>query len=91
MFLDKTGAENYINPYFLWYNEEYYHSGIDYVTPVQAHQGLRETIVSERKQKLNQQRQWRKTVNRDLIRDPHNLQPLSETVNSSDFCSVIHH
>jgi putative transposase len=90
MFLDKTVAENYFNPYFLWYNEEHYHSGIDYVTPAQAHQGLREQIVSERKQKLNQQRQWRKAVNRGLIRDPHLLQPLSETVNPSDFCSVIH-
>ncbi len=91
LFLDKTVADNYFNPYFQWYNEEHYHSGIDYVTPAQAHQGLREQIVSERKQKLNQQRQWRKVVNRGLIQDPHIiLQPLSETVNQSDLCSIIH-
>jgi putative transposase len=89
-FLDKTVAYNYFSPYFLWYNEEHYHSGIEYVTPAQAHQGLRNKIVAERKQKLNQERQWRKAVNRGLIRDPHLLQPLSETVNQSDICSVIH-
>jgi putative transposase len=90
VFLDKTVADNYFNPYFQWYNEEHYHSGIDYVTPAQAHQGLRDSIVSERKQKLHQQRQWRKAVNRGLIQDPQLLQPLSETMNQSDICSVIH-
>jgi putative transposase len=91
VFLDKTVAENYFNPYFRWYNEEHYHSGIEYVTPQQAHQGLREQIVSERKQKLNQQRQWRKAVNRSLICDQQTLlQPLSEKSNQSDLCSVIH-
>lgn len=90
LLLDKTVADEYFNPYFQWYNEEHYHSGIDYVTPAQAHQGLREQIISEREQKLNQQRQWRKTINSGLIRDPNFLQPLSKTNNQSDLCSVIH-
>ncbi|MFC1826933.1 hypothetical protein ACFLZQ_03265 [Thermodesulfobacteriota bacterium] len=31
-----------------WYNTEHSHSGIDYVTPQQAHDGLRERITAQR-------------------------------------------
>jgi transposase InsO family protein len=59
-FLDDGQAVAYFNRYFTWYDTEHYHSGIDYVTPQQAHQGLRQKIVAQRRsQKLSQQRRRR--------------------------------
>ena len=67
-FLDKENAEGYFGGYFPWYNREHYHSGIDYVTPEQAHRGERERIVSERRRRLEEQQRWRKEVNRAKAR-----------------------
>ena len=59
-FLDDVTAVDYFKGYFAWYDTEHYHSGIDYVTPQQAHQGLRQKIVDQRQvQKLSQQRRRR--------------------------------
>lgn len=59
-FLDDGQAVAYFNRYFTWYDTEHYHSGIDYVTPQQAHQGLRQKIVDQRnRQKLAQRRRRR--------------------------------
>jgi transposase InsO family protein len=63
-FLDQNDAIIYFDRFFLWYNTEHYHSGIDYVTPDQCHRGLKEKIVSERKAKRNRQQLFRKEVNR---------------------------
>ena len=63
-FLDREEAAKYFNQYFQWYNTEHLHSGIDYVTPEQCHQGFREAIVASRKQKIENQRKLRKEVNR---------------------------
>jgi putative transposase len=63
-FLDQEEAAGYFSRYFRWYNREHYHSGIEYVTPEQAHQGLRGKIVAERRRRLTEQRQRRKEVNR---------------------------
>jgi transposase InsO family protein len=52
-FLDDGVASTYFERYFDWYNHQHYHSGIDYVTPHQAHSGLRAKIVARR---LSQQR-----------------------------------
>jgi hypothetical protein len=40
-----------------------YHSGIDYVTPQQAHQGLRQKIVAQRRSKKLSQRRRRREEN----------------------------
>lgn len=82
-FRDLEEAQKYFVNYFKWYNGEHYHSGIDYVTPLQAHNGLREKIVAHRQQKMEKQRQRRKDINRHLF------QPLAETGNQSAPCSVI--
>ena len=59
-FLDDAAARTYFSRYFTWYDTEHYHSGIDYVTPDQAHQGLRPQIVEQRQdQKLSAQRRRR--------------------------------
>ena len=59
-FLDDTQATAHFNRYFICYNTGHYHSGIDYVTPDQAHQGLRQKIVDERRmKKLSQLRRRR--------------------------------
>jgi hypothetical protein len=46
-----------------WYDTEHYHSGIDYVTPQQAHQGLRQKIVAQRRRKKLAQRRRRREEN----------------------------
>lgn len=87
-FLDREEAAQYFNRYFTWYNREHFHSGIDYVTPEQCHQGLKEIIVAQRKDKLQRHRLYRKEVNRikqnpltddttTLIIDPNYLMPCS--------------
>jgi len=59
-FLDDDQAIAYFKGYFTWYDTEHYHSGIDYVTPQQAHDGLRPGIVAQRRvQKLAQRRRRR--------------------------------
>jgi transposase InsO family protein len=89
-FRDLEEAQGYFIRYFQWYNEEHYHSGINYVTPVQVHNGLRDKILADRRQKFDQHRQWRKEANRRLTNDPNmRLRPLAKTSNQSDLCSVI--
>ena len=83
-FRDLEKAREYFSNYFRWYNAEHYHSGIDYVTPLQAHNGLREKIVAQRQQKMEKQRQRRKEANRCL------LKAMAKTNNLSAPCSVIH-
>ena len=63
-FDGKGCAEKYFDEYFRWYNEEHYHSGIQYVTPQQAHEGRQAAIVAERKRSLAAQRAYRQEVNR---------------------------
>jgi putative transposase len=55
-FLDDDRARNYFSRYFTWYDTEHYHSSIDYVTPQQAHDGLRPGIVEQRRVKKLAQR-----------------------------------
>jgi putative transposase len=62
-FLDDGHALTYFGRYFTWYNTEHYHSGIDYVTPEQAHQGLRQKIVDQRRVKKHSQRSRRREEN----------------------------
>jgi putative transposase len=89
-FLDREQAAEYFNRYFPWYNTEHLHSGIDYVTPEQCHQGLWDLIVARRKADLNNQRRFRKEVNRQkkniLTQD---MNPLMLTFNQISTCSVI--
>jgi len=89
-FLDREQATEYFNRYFPWYNTEHLHSGIDYVTPEQCHRGLRDQIVARRKADLDNQRRFRKEVNRQkqniLTED---LKPLILNFNQMTACSVI--
>jgi len=64
-FQDDVHAEAYFGVYVPWYNNEHYHSGIDYVTPHQAHTGQRAAIVEERQRKRHEQRLRRQEVNRE--------------------------
>ena len=89
-FLDCDHATEYFNGYFQWYNTEHFHSGIDYVTPEQCHQGLREEIVARRKLKFQQCRNRRKEVNRTKhMRPTGGKIHKSLTLNHSSTCSVI--
>ena len=62
-FLDDGQAVAYFERYFTWYDTEHYHSGIDYVTPQQAHDGLRRQIVDQRRIKKHSQRLRRREQN----------------------------
>ena len=89
-FLNRKEAVRYFNEYFPWYNKEHLHSGIDYVTPEQCHNGLRQRIVARRKKYLKQQQALRKEVNRlsqnVLTNNPGNLML---NVNPVSTCSVM--
>ena len=89
-FLDREEAVEYFNRYFPWYNKEHLHSGIDYVTPEQCHKGLKESIVSRRKENLKRQRYLRKEVNR-LFQNTLTCNPINLIVNVNQFtaCSVM--
>jgi putative transposase len=62
-FLDDDQAREYFSRYFTWYDTEHYHSGIDYVTPQQAHDGQRQIIVAQRRTKKLAQRRRRREEN----------------------------
>ncbi len=62
-FLDDAEAVTYFERYFDWYNTEHYHSALDYVTPQQAHEGLRATIVQRRLRQHHAQRLRRRAEN----------------------------
>jgi len=62
-FLDDGQAVDHFSRYFTWYDTEHYHSGIDYVTPQQAHQSLRQQIVEQRRIKKLSQRCRRREEN----------------------------
>ncbi|MDA1067254.1 MAG: DDE-type integrase/transposase/recombinase [Verrucomicrobia bacterium] len=66
-FVDDEDATLYMDKYIDWYNYEHYHSAIDYVTPHQAHQGLREEIVERRNREKQIQRQKRRQSNQQII------------------------
>jgi putative transposase len=72
-FQDDVHAEEYFGVYVPWYNNEHYHSGIDYVTPHQAHTGQRSALVEERKRNMQKQRLRRTEVNRQKagLTEPH--------------------
>jgi putative transposase len=62
-FPDDREAVTYFTRYFRWYDTEHYHSGVDFVTPEQAHNGLRQAIVAERRAKGFSQRRRRREEN----------------------------
>lgn len=62
-FLDDAQAVTYFQRYFDWYNHEHYHSALDYVTPQQAHTGLRGQIVARRLSQHRAQRLKRRAAN----------------------------
>ena len=66
-FVDDEDASLYMDKYIDWYNNRHYHSAIDYVTPQQAHQGLREEIVKRRNREKQIQRQKRRQSNQQII------------------------
>ncbi len=89
-FLDRNDAIQYFREYFIWYNKEHLHSGIDFVTPDQCHNGLKERIVSRRIEKLKKQREYRKEVNRisqNVL--TNNLDNLILNINPISTCSVM--
>ena len=62
-FRDDAQAVTYFAGYFDWYNHDHYHSAIDYVTPQQAHEGLRGKIVKQRLSQHRAQRLRRRAEN----------------------------
>ena len=89
-FLDLDQAVGYFKVYFPWYNTEHLHYGIDYVTPDQCHQGLRDQIVFRRKTDLKSQRFLRKKMNRQkqsfLTQD---VKPITLNFNQIRSCQLV--
>ena len=89
-FLDRKQATEYFDGYFPWYNTKHLHSGIDYVTPQQCHRGFRQQIVARRKADLDNQRRFRKEVNRQKQKAlTDSMNPLMLNLKQLSTCSVI--
>ena len=82
-FLDDDQAIAYFKRYFTWYDTEHYHSGIDYVTPQQAHDGLRPTIVEQRHTKKLAQRRRRREENQKQQTGPRKINNQNITMPAS--------
>ena len=53
-FQSLTSAEAFCQPYFNWYNNEHYHSGIAWLTPESVHFGRCEVILQKRHETMQQ-------------------------------------
>jgi hypothetical protein len=78
--LDDRQAAVYFEWYFTWYDTEHYRSGIDYVTPQKAHDGLRRQIADQKRAKKHSQHLRRRVQNQkdrtEKIKN-HNKTPAS--------------
>jgi putative transposase len=88
-FMDCEEATKYFDRFFVWYNTEHYHCGIDYVTPDQCHRGLRDKIVSERRANLAHQRNLRREVNRSISTLTNYAENIYNDQTNLMTCSVI--
>ena len=56
-FPDRFGSQEhalaFCREFFLWYNDEHYHSGISMLTPAMVHHGLAEKILLQRQKALD--------------------------------------
>ena len=77
-FLDDGQAVTYFDKYFDWYNNQHYHSAIDYVTPHQAHTGLRDKIVQRRLVRMRTQRLKRRSENQQKARTARNPKSITQ-------------
>jgi putative transposase len=51
-FGSQEHARSFCVPFFHWYNEEHYHSGIGLLTPAMVHYGLASAVIAARQQTL---------------------------------------
>jgi transposase InsO family protein len=62
-FRSQQEAIEYFTTFFRWYNEEYLHSGIQYVPPALKHAGVADQIVKVRQERLAEARSRRLQMN----------------------------
>lgn len=46
-------ASGYCREFFQWYNQEHYHSGLNYLTPYSVHYGQANIVTNQRQQRMN--------------------------------------
>lgn len=80
-FPDRFGsyedASAFCTPFFQWYNNDHYHSAIQFLTPAMVHHGLADTVLKQRHQRLLEA--FHKTPER-FIAGPPALKVLKRTV-----------
>ena len=52
-FAGLSEAESFCREYFVWYNEEHYHTGIALLTPAQVHYGEAQSVLARRQATLD--------------------------------------
>lgn len=52
-FGSQVGAQSYCRPFFQWYNNDHYHSGIGLLTPAMVHYGQAPEVCARRQQVLD--------------------------------------
>jgi len=92
-FADITEARQWILAFVRWYNNEHRHSGLNFLTPNQRHNGNAETVLLQRKQLYEkakaahperwsrQTRDW--TLDNEVWLNPERSKPSSEITNVS--------
>ncbi|MCH7612288.1 MAG: transposase [Candidatus Marinimicrobia bacterium] len=47
-------ARNYCGDFFKWYNEDHYHSGLNYLSPHSVHYGKADHLINQRQKIMNE-------------------------------------
>jgi putative transposase len=91
-FADITEARQWVLSFVRWYNDEHRHSGLNFLTPNQRHNGNAETILEQRKQLYEkaksahperwsrQTRDW--TLDNEVWLNPERSKPSLEITNA---------
>lgn len=92
-FANLTEARQWVLAFVRWYNHEHRHSGLNFLTPNQRHNGKAETILEQRKQLYEkakfahperwsrQTRDW--TLDNEVWLNPERSKPSSEITNAT--------
>jgi putative transposase len=84
-FGSQEDARTFSHPFFDWYNNRHYHSGLGLLTPADVHYGRAEIVIKERQLVLNQA--FKKYPNRFKNRKPKPpAAPQQAWINKPLFC-----
>jgi putative transposase len=78
-----AAAREWVNGFVEWYNNEHYHSGLNFITPNSRHNGTADKIMKKRKTVYNTAREshperWTRNIRNWELPDTVSLNPTKE-------------